>query len=135
MCILRMLKSLRKSQTSYYFIIHCQEGKAQDSSACSEVTEEAVSGSFRFRPLFPPGMGVLALAFVQDIAYRLPLVRSVVWKVALLAPLRRDREQQVSVQDLLARIHYPEADFSGNSASAGQTRQTPQGTCTRSPAG
>lgn len=44
MCILRMLKSLRKSQTSYYFIIHCQEGKAQDSSACSEVTEEAVSG-------------------------------------------------------------------------------------------
>lgn len=44
MCILHVLKSLRKSRASSYFIIHCQEGKAQDSSACSEVTEEAVSG-------------------------------------------------------------------------------------------
>uniref|UniRef100_A0A8C6DGR4 FHA domain-containing protein n=1 Tax=Moschus moschiferus TaxID=68415 RepID=A0A8C6DGR4_MOSMO len=34
---------IQKSQNSY-FIIHCQEGKAQDSSAHSEVTEEAVSG-------------------------------------------------------------------------------------------
>ena len=59
-------------------------------------------------------MAERALAFVQDIAYRMPLVWAVTWMAALLVPLRRDRGRQVSVQVLPARTHCPEADFSGN---------------------